>query len=407
MPRNARLLFFLVLSICLLRLPTLAQDASALKQSTAARAANVAALISTRVVREGPNGFLVMIASQPTDQAGKIMSDENHDRVAVFKLIASQTGETPEQVAMLYAQRAVKLNPSHLSNVPPPQTPTPPTSPSPTLESCSDLQFAAALNDRLAKDEDLKAYHIQVDVTNKTVILSGSVSSDLERTRATEIVQSSGCPVVSLVNDLTIGVSDRVLAALIKKAFRTDSGLRTQHVRVDVSYGNVVLSGSVSENIMRTVAASEASAVSGVKTVTNNIQLVPVTKSDSHSSESGGTPPPPHRTTLSGSWTGTFTSCAQGQSTVQMNITESAPDDITADVVIEVPNTAPGTFTTHGVLNTINNFLTFQFSGWQHQPPGLTMGNIGGYVTFTDQGPTRFTGIIRSPGCGQISLKKR
>lgn len=412
MPRNARLLFFLVLSICLLQLPTYAQDASALKQSTAARAPSVAALISSRVVREGQNGFLAMVATQPTDQARQIMSDENRDRIAIFKLIASQTSETPEQVAALYAQRAMKLNPQPLKDgaQPPPPPPVTPM----TAESCTDLQFAKSLKERFAVDEDLKAYDIQVDVANKTVILSGSLSSDLERTRAAEIVQSSGCPVASLVNDLSIGVSDNALTALIKRAYGSDSELRTQHVKVEVSQGNVVLSGSVSENIMRTIAASKASAVHGVKTVTNNIQVVPVLKNSKHASGEGegiSTQPSAnseaHRATLSGAWTGTFTSCAQGQSDVHVNITESAPDDITADIEIEVPGSAPGTFTTHGVLNTMNNFLSFQFSGWQHQPPGLIMGNIGGYVTITDQGPTGFSGIIRAPGCGHISLKRR
>jgi len=156
---------------------------------------------------------------------------------------------------------------------------------------------------------------------------------------------------------------------------------------------------------MRTIAASKASTVHGVKTVTNNIQVVPVLKNSKRASSDDGQTPT--RTTLSGAWTGTFTSCASGQSDVHVNVTESAPDDITADIEIEVPSSAPGTFTTHGALNTMNNFLSFQFSGWQHQPPGLIMGNIGGYVTFTDQGPMGFSGIIRAPGCGQISLKRR
>ncbi len=281
-------------------------------------------------------------------------------------------------------------------------------------QSCADTDLAASLKDRFAKDDDLKVYDIQVDVTNKTVILSGSVSSDLERTRATEIVQSSGCPVVSLVNDLAIGTPDDALTALIKKAYASDPNLRSQPIKVEVSHGNVVLSGSVSEHIMRTIAASKAAEVHGVTTVTNNIQVVPVSKpSKTGSGNAGLTPTQPptpsqtHPATLSGSWTGTYLNCAQAEISVRFNITESAPDDITADVEIQVPNARAGTFTTHGVLNTVNNFLSFQFSGWEYQPPGLAMGNIGGYVTFTDQGPTNYDGIIRSPGCGRISLRKQ
>lgn len=277
----------------------------------------------------------------------------------------------------------------------------------PSSPVCDDEHLAAYLMDRFSNDEDLKAYNIQVYVTRATVELKGSVSSDLERTDAVEIVRNAGCPVASIVDDLKIETSDSVLADRIKKAFESNRDLRTQPIKVEVSRGNVFLSGSVSQPIMRTAAAEIAGSGDGVKTVTNNIQVVPVSNSDKHSSgDSEGNQTQPHPAALSGSWIGTYLNCAQAQIPVQFNITESAPDDITADIEIQVPNARAGTFTAHGVLNTVNNFLSFQFSGWEYQPPGISMGNIGGYVTFTDRGPTNYEGIIRSPGCGRISLTK-
>jgi hypothetical protein len=35
------------------------------------------------------------------------------------------------------------------------------------------------------------------------------------------------------------------------------------------------------------------------------------------------------------------------------------------------------------------------------------MGNIGGYVTYVNQKPDSFSGVIKSPGCGQISVRKQ
>jgi osmotically-inducible protein OsmY len=395
MSHNARLLSFLVLSICSLRLSAHAQDSAALKQSSAARGPSVAALIASCTDREGSNGFLTVIAASASDQARQVTTDENRDRVAIFRLIASQTGMTPDQVATLYAERAMNLNPKNPCVVSPP--PPPP-------EPCDDLQIAKSLKDRFSQDGDLGAFDIQVIVTHGTVRLSGSVSNELDRTRATQIVESSVCPVASLVDDLAID-SDKVIAASIKSVFRGNADLRSQQIKFEVSNGNVFLNGSVCENIGRTVAASTVSKIQGVKTVTNNLTVDPSQCHSSGGSEGGAARK--QTQSLTGSWTGTYLTCAQAQILIQFNITQSAPDDITADVEIQIPNARVGTFTTHGVLNTVNNFLSFQFNGWEYQPPGLIMGSIGGYVTFSEQGATNFDGIIHSPGCGRISLKKR
>jgi len=293
-------------------------------------------------------------------------------------------------------------------------TPAPPTPP----DSCGDRQIAANLQDRFSRDEDLKREAIQVDVANKTVILSGTVSSALARNYAVDMVSKNGCPVASVVNNLKID-SDKMIASRVQQAFAEDPTLRAQHIQVDVSHGNVVLSGSVTENLMRTVAASTAGQIHGAATVTNNLRVQPNPPSKSAPDSPSWTTtelkpapnsPPTHgslpKVNLTGRWVGTFETCAQGHADITVRITESAPDDIMALGEIAMPNASPGTFTSHGILNTINSFLSLQFSGWQHQPPGLTVGDIGGYVTYVNQRPAEFTGIIRQPGCGKISLKK-
>jgi osmotically-inducible protein OsmY len=397
----AKLLLVTAILVCLLQSSVLAQDASTLKQGTVARAATIASLLSAGIVREDQSGFLVIIATQVSDQQRQVVTDENRDRSAIFRFIASQSGETAGQVAGLYAQRAQKLNPVVKQVQPPPPPPVAPTSP----ESCSDRQIAVNLQDRFARDEDIKKEAIQVDVVNKTVVLSGTVSSALARNYAVDMVNKNGCLVASVVNNLKID-SDKMIASRIQQSFTKEPTLRAQHIQVDVSHGNVVLSGSVPENLIRTVAASTADQIRGVSTVTNNIRV-------QANAPSAPEPdlPPNHgslpKANLTGTWVGSYESCAQGRTDISMRITESAPSDITVSAEIAMPNGSPGIFTSHGILNTLNSFLSLQFGGWQHQPPGLSVGDIGGYVTYVNQRPAEFSGIIRPPGCGQISLKKK
>jgi osmotically-inducible protein OsmY len=291
----------------------------------------------------------------------------------------------------------------HQPPAPPIQQP-PPTPPEP----CTDTKIAATLKERLVHDEDLKGNSIQVDVANKTVILSGTVENDLARNYAANIAHQTGCPIVSVVNDLKIGLPDQTIAKQIRQAYAKDSSLKSQPIHVEVSHGNVVLSGYVTEPIARTVAADAASHVAGVVTVTNNL-LVHSSPSPPGDGEHQSSPPikAPIGTNLSGLWIGTFNTCARGQSAIRVQITDASPDDITASVEITMPNDAPGTFVAHGIINPINSFLAIQFSGWEHQPPGLTMGNIGGYVSYNNQKPEGFAGVIASPGCGHIILKRQ
>lgn len=285
-----------------------------------------------------------------------------------------------------------------------------PTSPG-NAGGCTDSQMAAALKERLGHEEDLKATPIQVDVTKGTVILSGTVESDLARNYAADLAQRIGCPVASVVNDLKVGPSDKVIAARIHVAFAKNMALRGAPVLIEVSHGNVILSGSVSENLARTVAASIASQVAGVGTVTNNlvIHAIPVTPltQASGSEKIPDSMPSRAQRDLTGTWIGSYLTCAQGQTQIRMQISEPTPDDVTASVEIAMPGAPSASFVAHGILNTMNGFLALQFNGWQHQPPGFTMGNIGGYVTYREGNPQQFSAIVRSPGCGHIDVKRQ
>jgi len=110
---------------------------------------------------------------------------------------------------------------------------------------------------------------------------------------------------------------------------------------------------------------------------------------------------------LNGNWTGTYRTCAGGQSAMRMNVKENSPEDIDATVSIDMPGGTPATFTVEGVLNTMNSFLVLHLQAWRHQPPGVEIGNIGGYVSYKDQEPGSFAGMVRAPGCAAITLTKQ
>lgn len=285
--------------------------------------------------------------------------------------------------------------------------------------ACGAEQLAARLRDRLTNDEDLKGDTIQVDVANGTVILSGTVGNALERTRAAEIAGLVACPVSSVVNDLAVATPDDQIAKSIRTAYAANPQLRNQTVRIDVSHGNVVLSGSVSDHILRTMAAEMAAKVHGVTTLTNNLTVTPlparaVESSREPSAEVVPAPTYPQpaaeapvlQRTLSGNWKGSFYSCTQGAMPVQVQFDERGPSNITVYVSIKAPGNASGRFVAHGVLNPANSFLSLQFSGWQSQPASMLMGNIGGLVTIISSTPTAFNGIIAKPGCGRIAIDK-
>jgi hypothetical protein len=110
---------------------------------------------------------------------------------------------------------------------------------------------------------------------------------------------------------------------------------------------------------------------------------------------------------LTGSWTGTYMTCAGGKSTMRMRVTENSPEDIDTTISIDMPYGSPATFTAEGVLNTMNSFLVLHLQAWQHQPAGIEIGSIGGYVAYKNQAPNGFSGKLQAPGCGVIMLSKQ
>ena len=69
----------------------------------------------------------------------------------------------------------------------------------------------------------------------------------------------------------TSGVDDATLQGAVQQRIGSDSGLTNEPVQTSVIGGTVTLSGGVSSNAARSLAANDAAAVKGVKQVINNI----------------------------------------------------------------------------------------------------------------------------------------
>jgi hypothetical protein len=83
--------------------------------------------------------------------------------------------------------------------------------------------------------------------------------------------------------------TDAQLAANVQKQIASDSALQGQPISVAATSGTVTLSGTVSGPSARELASRDASTVSGVKTVVNNL----TTAGGDQSAQSGPPPPPP------------------------------------------------------------------------------------------------------------------
>jgi osmotically-inducible protein OsmY len=270
--------------------------------------------------------------------------------------------------------------------------------------------MADAIRKRIALEDDLRDDHILVDVANHAVFLSGTVSSNSDRTRAQDLVQFASCRVASIVNDLSSAPSDQAIDLEARRRLAADHELQHQPIRVGVSSGVIVLSGSVSEHPMRSNAGTLMAGIPGLHNVINNLDVVePSPQPPNVRGYGAGTHlplKPPLSNNLTGSWTGTYMSCSQATTPASATIQDSGVDDITASLRIEIPGAIPGSLTMHGVLAPLNGHLTLTFNGWEHQPPGVSMGNVGGYVSFTPAGATSFTGTIFGPGCGTLTLHR-
>jgi outer membrane biosynthesis protein TonB len=75
----------------------------------------------------------------------------------------------------------------------------------------------------------------------------------------------------------TTAKTDAQISSEVQSKFSQDSGLQDKGLNVQAANGVVTLSGTVDNDVEREAAARQAASVEGVKTVVNNLQVVPQT----------------------------------------------------------------------------------------------------------------------------------
>lgn len=92
-------------------------------------------------------------------------------------------------------------------------------------------------------------------------------------TLASLVLIAAGCSRVGTPS----GRTDAQIASDVQNKINTDNNLPDKQVTINANNGVVTLSGDVSSDAARNAAANDAAQVDGVKTVVNNLQVVPAT----------------------------------------------------------------------------------------------------------------------------------
>ena len=157
----------------------------------------------------------------------------------------------------------------------------------------TDAGISTSVKSRLAADDTVKAYRIDVDTKDKVVTLRGDVDTPAARDRAVEVARATS-GVRDVVDVLKVGppaaatsgraedaardagsmVGDAGLTASIKTKFLADSTVGGLSINVDTKDGVVTLIGDVKSAVEKRRAVAIARETDGVKSVNDKLQIV-------------------------------------------------------------------------------------------------------------------------------------
>jgi hyperosmotically inducible protein len=142
-----------------------------------------------------------------------------------------------------------------------------------------DAWITSKVETKLAADDDINNFEIDVDTNEGVVRLSGQVENAADRAEAEQIARSTE-GVRSVVNEIQIGdptlgenVTDAWILTKIKSKLVADPQVSAFNIDVDVTEGNVTLSGTVEKAAAKAEAEKLARATQGVKDVDNKIEV--------------------------------------------------------------------------------------------------------------------------------------
>lgn len=152
--------------------------------------------------------------------------------------------------------------------------------------SQSDPGITTAVKTKLAADDTVKAYKIDVDTKDAIVTLTGAVDTAEAKSRAVEVARATK-GVSSVVDQLTVAppavatsgtteaLTDPAITSAVKVALLADplsSGLK---IDVDTDHAVVTLKGTVATAAEKTRAEEVAKNSTGVSSVVNELKVAP------------------------------------------------------------------------------------------------------------------------------------
>ena len=136
----------------------------------------------------------------------------------------------------------------------------------------------AAVHEELVTDPRIDADDIEVEIFNGEVSLNGTVPSQAQCSEATVAARRvAGVTVVH--NLLAVALpsddygDDTALAQLVNEALAADRAV-PDGVRATAREGDIFLTGVVSHGVQRAAAEDAAAGVAGVRSVTNQIEVL-------------------------------------------------------------------------------------------------------------------------------------
>src|SRR6202046_2287462 len=147
----------------------------------------------------------------------------------------------------------------------------------------SDSEIERDVKEELQWNPDLNATDIGVSVSKGVVTLTGFVKRYFDRVEA-ETAAKRVAGVVGVANDIEVRLPnfderpDPKIARDAVSVLRAQLPLSSEHIKVIVKNGEVILEGEVEWQIQKHAAENAVRRIKGVKNVVNTIQLKPSVK---------------------------------------------------------------------------------------------------------------------------------
>ena len=154
--------------------------------------------------------------------------------------------------------------------------------------ACSetDAGVTTKVKAKLAADDAVKAYQIDVDTRDKVVTLSGNVENDIAKTQASRLARETE-GVARVVDNVTVtrepvdtpnmadrtDLTDPSITAAVKAKLLGDPDVAGLKIDVDTQSGIVTLSGTVKSAAEKDEAVRIARDTAGVKSVNDMIKV--------------------------------------------------------------------------------------------------------------------------------------